>query len=149
MLFIIPLRRFCLLEGWAGWYSSVVSTMLYHVLNSCENVGIRWSVLSTGFLWYIATGGVLSQIFWVCYVGSFHSIYCLCVEVGCPCVNSVVASFLGVTWCLESTIGKPTRQCEKNLKSEQEDSQWKTPDNSKKRSNHWVHTRTTHFTHRQ
>jgi hypothetical protein len=31
--------------------------MLYHILNSCENVGIRWSVLSMGFLWYIVTGG--------------------------------------------------------------------------------------------
>jgi hypothetical protein len=33
----------------------------------------------------------------------------------------------------------------KELKSEQEDFQRNTPDNSTKRSNHWVRTRTTHF----
>jgi hypothetical protein len=54
--------------------------MLYHVLNSRENVGIRWSVFSTGFC------GILRILF---VIG-----FCSVIQVSVPEIVGCVFIFL-------------------------------------------------------
>jgi hypothetical protein len=97
LLFIMPLRRFCLLNR------LIIFCRVYDALLRPVFLWKRRDPMVCvvyGLFVVYCNRWVLPMISWSCYVGSFHSIYCLCVEVGCPCVYSVVASFRGVIWCI-------------------------------------------------